>query len=36
MTAKLVSQIIIEPKSGWQLLDWQELRQYREGLFFSI
>ena len=27
---------IIEPKSGWQLLDFQELRQYRDLFFFLI
>jgi len=30
------NQIIIEPKSGWQLIDWRELRQYRDLLYFLV
>lgn len=31
-----VSQTIIEPKKGWQLIDWQELRQYRDLFYFLV
>lgn len=27
---------IIEPKSGWQLIDWKELREYRDMFFFLV
>lgn len=30
------SQTIIEPRRGWQLIDWQELRQYKDLLFFLV
>jgi lipopolysaccharide transport system permease protein len=29
-------QTIIEPKSGWQVIDWGELRQYRDLFFFLV
>lgn len=29
-------QTIIEPRPGWQLLDWQELRQYRDLFYFLV
>lgn len=29
-------QIIIEPKSGWQVIDWQELREYRDLFYFLV
>jgi len=29
-------QIIIEPKEGWQLINWQELRQYRDLFYFLV
>jgi lipopolysaccharide transport system permease protein len=29
-------QTIIEPKSGWQLIDWKELRQYKDLLYFLV
>ena len=27
---------IIEPKKGWQLIDWQELKQYRDLIYFMV
>lgn len=27
---------IIKPKSGWQLIDWKELREYRDLFFFLV
>lgn len=36
MTLKTNTQTIIEPKSGWQLIDWQELRQYRDLFYFLV
>lgn len=29
-------QTIIEPKSGWQLINWQEIRQYRDLFYFLV
>jgi lipopolysaccharide transport system permease protein len=29
-------QIIVEPKRGWQLIDWQELRQYKDLFYFLV
>ena len=34
--ARTRSQIIIERKAGWQLVDWKELRQYRDLFFFLV
>ena len=31
-----VTRTIIEPKSGWQLIDWQELHQYKDLFFFLV
>jgi len=33
---KTFTQIIIEPKNGWQLIDWRELRQYRDLFYFLV
>ena len=33
---KTNQQIIIEAKPGWQLIDWQELRQYRDLFYFLV
>lgn len=33
-TAAPRHQTIIEPRSGWQLIDWKELRDYRDLFFF--
>lgn len=33
---KTVTQIIIEPKSGWQLIDWKELREYKDLFYFLV
>lgn len=30
------TQTIIEPKSGWQLIDWKELRTYRDLYYFLV
>lgn len=27
---------IIEPKSGWQLIDWKELKEFRDMFFFLV
>jgi hypothetical protein len=32
---KVVNQTIIEPKQGWQLINWQELREYKDLFLFS-
>lgn len=29
-------EIVIEPKSGWQLIDWKELRSYRDLYYFLV
>ncbi|MCB0164564.1 MAG: ABC transporter permease [Anaerolineae bacterium] len=29
-------QTVIEAKNGWQLIDWQELRQYRDLFYFLV
>ena len=31
-----MSQIIIEPKKGWQLIDLKELKEYRDLFFFLV
>ena len=28
--------IVIKPKSGWQLIDWRELIEYRDLFYFLI
>lgn len=33
---KTLHQTIVEPKRGWQLIDWQELRQYKDLFYFLI
>jgi lipopolysaccharide transport system permease protein len=30
------NQTIIRPKKGWQLVDWRELREYRDLFFFFV
>lgn len=30
------AEIIIEPRSGWRLIDWRELREYRDLFYFMI
>lgn len=30
------SQTVIEPKSGWQLIDWRELRSYKDLYYFLV
>ncbi|MEZ4681898.1 MAG: ABC transporter permease [Caldilineaceae bacterium] len=31
-----IHQTIIEPKKGWQLIDWRELREYRDLFYFLV
>jgi lipopolysaccharide transport system permease protein len=33
---KTVSQTIIEPKKGWQLIDWKELYAYKDLFYFLV
>ena len=33
---KTPTQTIIEPKSGWQLIDWKELREYKDLFYFLV
>ena len=33
---KPIEQTIIEPPSGWQLINWRELRAYRDLFFFLV
>jgi lipopolysaccharide transport system permease protein len=33
---KTLTQTIIEPKTGWQLIDWRELREYRDLFYFLV
>lgn len=33
---KTLPQTIIEPKNGWQLIDWQELREYKDLFYFLV
>ncbi len=36
MMSRAPKQIIIEPKKGWQLIDWRELREYRDLFYFLV
>lgn len=36
MLNKTLVETVIEPKKGWQFLDWKELRQYRDLLYFFV
>lgn len=29
-------QVIIKPKTGWQLIDWEELKEYKDLFYFLI
>lgn len=31
-----VHQVIIKPKTGWQLIDWKELKEYKDLIYFLI
>jgi lipopolysaccharide transport system permease protein len=31
-----IPQIVIEPADGWQLMNWRELRQYRDLFYFLV
>ena len=32
----LVPTIVIEPKKGWQLIDWKEIKEYRDLFYFLV
>lgn len=36
MQRALTQRTIIEPRSGWQVIDWNELRQYRDLFWFLV
>lgn len=29
-------QVVIEPKTGWQLVDWKEIKEYKDLIYFLI
>lgn len=31
-----LNQTIVEPKKGWQLINWQELREYKDLFYFLV
>ena len=33
---RILPQTIIEPKSGWQLINWRELREYKDLFYFLV
>jgi lipopolysaccharide transport system permease protein len=33
---RTLNQTIIEPKKGWQLIDWTELREYKDLFYFLV
>ena len=35
-TPQLQHEIIIKPKTGWQLINWQEIREYKDLIYFLI
>ena len=35
-TMKIETQTVIEPKTGWQLIDWKELRSYKDLYYFLV
>ena len=36
MAPRISHQTIIEPKKGWQLVNWRELREYRDLFYFLV
>ena len=36
MASRMPHQVIIESKKGWQLIDWRELREYRDLFYFLV
>ena len=36
MASKSPHQTVIAPKKGWQLIDWRELREYRDLFYFLV
>jgi len=35
-TSSNLSQTIVEPRKGWQLIDWKELREYKDLFYFLV
>jgi lipopolysaccharide transport system permease protein len=35
-SADLPKVVIIEPRSGWRVIDWRELVEYRDLFFFLV
>ena len=31
-----VTQIVIKPKKGWQLIDWKEIIEYKDLFYFLV
>ena len=31
-----IHQVVIKPKTGWQLIDWKELKEYKDLFYFLI
>ncbi len=31
-----VHQVVIKPKTGWQLIDWKEIKEYKDLIYFLI
>jgi len=36
MVNKEANLTIIEPRSGWQVIDWAELKEYRDLFYFLV
>ena len=36
MAEQAIHQTIIEPSSGWQIIDWHELREYQDLFYFLV
>ena len=32
----MLNKTIIEPRTGWQLIDWRELLRYKDLLYFMV
>ena len=35
-SSSLMREIIIKPKTGWQLIDWREIKEYKDLFYFLI
>ena len=33
---ELIHQTIIEPRKGWQLVNWKEIKEYRDLFYFWV